>query len=134
MKSQITNFDAPHTTLSLFLFVRTVLLLLYSHLKFMTCFFFIIAYLSYYYLIYSTSWSSQPFSRGSYTAIGVGGSQNDIMNVAYPLLDPTTSMVRSFITERILTKFRPLGNFKSIPVLNNYVFKLIESVQYMTAI
>lgn len=34
---------------------------------------------------YSTSWSAQKYCRGSYTAIGVGGSQEDIDNVAQPL-------------------------------------------------
>ena len=33
----------------------------------------------------STSWWSQPYSRGSYTCIGVGGAQTDISNVATPL-------------------------------------------------
>lgn len=33
----------------------------------------------------STSWHKQPFCRGSYTAIAVGGSQEDIENVAQPL-------------------------------------------------
>jgi len=32
-----------------------------------------------------TSWNSQPYSGGSYTAIGVGGSQADIEKVAEPL-------------------------------------------------
>jgi len=33
----------------------------------------------------STAWSSQPFSMGSYTSIGVGGQQNQIEKVAEPL-------------------------------------------------
>ncbi|XP_050085685.1 spermine oxidase [Anopheles aquasalis] len=32
-----------------------------------------------------TSWKRQPFSRGSYTAIAVGASQDDIDNIAQPL-------------------------------------------------
>uniref|UniRef100_A0AAG5D024 Amine oxidase domain-containing protein n=1 Tax=Anopheles atroparvus TaxID=41427 RepID=A0AAG5D024_ANOAO len=32
-----------------------------------------------------TSWKKQPFSRGSYTAIAVGASQDDIDNIAQPL-------------------------------------------------
>jgi len=32
-----------------------------------------------------TSWKSQPYSRGSYTSIGVGASQEDIENIAQPL-------------------------------------------------
>ncbi|XP_053669994.1 peroxisomal N(1)-acetyl-spermine/spermidine oxidase [Anopheles nili] len=32
-----------------------------------------------------TSWRRQPFSRGSYTAIAVGASQDDIDNIAQPL-------------------------------------------------
>lgn len=32
-----------------------------------------------------TSWRKQPFSRGSYTAIAVGASQDDIDNIAQPL-------------------------------------------------
>lgn len=39
-----------------------------------------------FYLIWSsTSWHKQQFCRGSYTAIGVGGSQDDIENIAQPL-------------------------------------------------
>lgn len=33
----------------------------------------------------TTSWKSQPFTRGSYTSIGVGASQEDIENLAQPL-------------------------------------------------
>lgn len=36
-------------------------------------------------LFYSTSWRRQPYCRGSYTAIAVGGCQEDIDNVAQPL-------------------------------------------------
>ncbi|XP_058822988.1 peroxisomal N(1)-acetyl-spermine/spermidine oxidase [Topomyia yanbarensis] len=32
-----------------------------------------------------TSWNKQPYSRGSYTAIAVGASQDDIENIAQPL-------------------------------------------------
>ena len=32
-----------------------------------------------------TSWHSQPYSRGSYTSIAVGASQEDIENIAQPL-------------------------------------------------
>ncbi|XP_053693318.1 peroxisomal N(1)-acetyl-spermine/spermidine oxidase [Sabethes cyaneus] len=32
-----------------------------------------------------TSWQKQPYSRGSYTAIAVGASQDDIENIAQPL-------------------------------------------------
>lgn len=32
-----------------------------------------------------TSWKSQPYSRGSYTSIAVGASQEDIENIAQPL-------------------------------------------------
>ncbi len=32
-----------------------------------------------------TAWHSQPYSRGSYTAIGVGGQQSDVEKVAEPL-------------------------------------------------
>ena len=34
---------------------------------------------------YSTSWYNQPYSGGSYTAIGAGGSQADIEKMAEPL-------------------------------------------------
>ena len=34
---------------------------------------------------FSTSWKSQPYSRGSYTSIAVGASQEDIENIALPL-------------------------------------------------
>lgn len=33
----------------------------------------------------TTSWKSQPYTRGSYTSIGVGASQEDIENLAQPL-------------------------------------------------
>lgn len=36
-------------------------------------------------LDYSTSWHKQEYCKGSYTAIGVGGSQDDIEIVAQPL-------------------------------------------------
>ena len=35
-----------------------------------------------------TSWHSQPYTRGSYTAMAVGASQHDIENLAEPLADP----------------------------------------------
>lgn len=35
--------------------------------------------------ICSTSWHRQQYCRGSYTAIAVGGSQEDIENIAQPL-------------------------------------------------
>lgn len=34
---------------------------------------------------FSTSWKQQPFTKGSYTAIGVGASQSDIESLAQPL-------------------------------------------------
>lgn len=34
---------------------------------------------------FSTSWHRQQYCRGSYTAIAVGGAQEDIENVAQPL-------------------------------------------------
>lgn len=38
------------------------------------------------YLVYfSTSWHSQPYTRGSYTAIAVGASQLDIELLAQPI-------------------------------------------------
>ena len=37
------------------------------------------------YNVVSTSWSSQPYTGGSYTAIGKGGSQADIEKMAEPL-------------------------------------------------
>ena len=37
------------------------------------------------YLINSTAWHSQPYSRGSYTSIGIGGKQSDIEKIAEPL-------------------------------------------------
>lgn len=33
----------------------------------------------------TTSWKNQPFTRGSYTSIGVGATQEDIENLAQPL-------------------------------------------------
>jgi spermine oxidase len=42
-----------------------------------------------------TSWHSQPYSRGSYTSIAVGASQEDIENIAQPLYsNPHQSKVR----------------------------------------
>ncbi|CAL4112182.1 unnamed protein product, partial [Meganyctiphanes norvegica] len=42
--------------------------------------------------IKNTTWWSQPFTRGSYTAIGVGASQSDIANIAHPIyMDPTSN-------------------------------------------
>lgn len=35
--------------------------------------------------VFSTSWHKQKFSRGSYTAMAVGASQEDIENIAQPL-------------------------------------------------
>lgn len=32
-----------------------------------------------------TAWHSQPFSRGSYTSIGVGGQQSHVEKMAEPL-------------------------------------------------
>ena len=34
----------------------------------------------------STSWFSQPYSGGSYTAIGTGGTQADVEKIAEPLV------------------------------------------------
>ncbi|XP_027231013.2 spermine oxidase isoform X1 [Penaeus vannamei] len=40
----------------------------------------------------NTTWWSQPYTRGSYTAVGVGASQVDITNIAHPLyMQPTCS-------------------------------------------
>ncbi|KAG0725384.1 Peroxisomal N(1)-acetyl-spermine/spermidine oxidase [Chionoecetes opilio] len=40
----------------------------------------------------NTTWWSQPFTRGSYTAIGLGASQVDITNISHPLyMQPTCS-------------------------------------------
>lgn len=36
-------------------------------------------------LFCSTTWGSQPYTRGAYTAIAVGACQDDIDNVAQPL-------------------------------------------------
>ncbi|KAK3885959.1 hypothetical protein Pcinc_009862 [Petrolisthes cinctipes] len=33
----------------------------------------------------NTTWWSQPFTRGSYTAVGIGASQVDITNISHPL-------------------------------------------------
>ena len=38
-----------------------------------------------FFFIYSTSWWSQPLTRGSYTAVAIGSSQVDITNVAQSL-------------------------------------------------
>ena len=38
---------------------------------------------------FSTSWNSQPYTGGSYTAIGNGGTQKDIEKVAEPLFVKT---------------------------------------------
>ena len=35
--------------------------------------------------MFSTSWGSQPYTGGSYTSIGTGGSQTDIETIAEPL-------------------------------------------------
>ena len=37
----------------------------------------------------STSWGSQPYTGGSYTSIGTGGSQADIETIAEPLYADT---------------------------------------------
>jgi hypothetical protein len=34
---------------------------------------------------FRTSWHSQPYSKGSYTSIAVGASQEDIENIVQPL-------------------------------------------------
>lgn len=40
----------------------------------------------------NTTWWSQPFTRGSYTAVGIGASQVDITNISHPLyMQPTCS-------------------------------------------
>ncbi|XP_066975267.1 spermine oxidase isoform X1 [Macrobrachium rosenbergii] len=40
----------------------------------------------------NTTWWSQPFTKGSYTAVGVGASQVDITNISHPLyMHPTSS-------------------------------------------
>ena len=36
-------------------------------------------------IMFSTSWGSQPYTGGSYTSIGTGGSQTDIETIAEPL-------------------------------------------------
>lgn len=42
-----------------------------------------------------TSWSSQPYSKGSYTSIAVGSSQEDIENIVQPLYsNPHQSKVK----------------------------------------
>lgn len=35
--------------------------------------------------MHSTSWKTQPFTRGSYTSIPLGATQEDIENIAQPL-------------------------------------------------
>lgn len=35
--------------------------------------------------IFRTNWKSQPYSRGSYSSIAVGASQEDIENISQPL-------------------------------------------------
>lgn len=43
-----------------------------------------------------TSWKSQPYSRGSYTSIAVGASQEDIENISQPLYsNPHQTKVRT---------------------------------------
>lgn len=43
-----------------------------------------------------TSWKSQPYSRGSYTSIAVGASQEDIENISQPLYsNPHQSKVKN---------------------------------------
>lgn len=37
------------------------------------------------FVVCSTSWKKQPYSRGSYTAMAVGASQEDIEYIAQPL-------------------------------------------------
>ncbi|KAG7165112.1 peroxisomal N(1)-acetyl-spermine/spermidine oxidase-like [Homarus americanus] len=40
----------------------------------------------------NTTWWSQPFTRGSYSALGIGASQVDITNISHPLyMQPTCS-------------------------------------------
>ncbi|XP_066975268.1 spermine oxidase isoform X2 [Macrobrachium rosenbergii] len=43
----------------------------------------------------NTTWWSQPFTKGSYTAVGVGASQVDITNISHPLyMHPTSSKLQ----------------------------------------
>ena len=58
----------------------------------------------------STSWGSQPYTGGSYTAIGREGSQSDIEAVAAPLYGGPKKKVVSLI-------FR-LGNFVIFDLIN----------------
>lgn len=39
----------------------------------------------FYFFIHSTNWHQQPYCRGSYTAMAIGASQEDIENVALAL-------------------------------------------------
>lgn len=49
-----------------------------------------------------TSWKSQPYSRGSYTSIAVGASQEDIENISQPLYSnphqSKASHIQEFVT------------------------------------
>ena len=36
-------------------------------------------------IFFRTTWFSQPYTKGSYTSIGIGASQEDIENIAQPL-------------------------------------------------
>lgn len=47
-----------------------------------------------------TSWKNQPYSRGSYTSIAVGASQEDIENISQPLYsNPNQSKVFKFMSQ-----------------------------------
>lgn len=58
---------------------------------------------------FSTSWYSQQYTRGSYTAIAVGSSQLDIEYIAQPIyLDEHESKVRAVVgLYTVLSPFSP---------------------------
>lgn len=47
-----------------------------------------------FFFYYSTRWKANDFSRGSYTAIGVGSSQLDIEHIARPMHVNNNKIVR----------------------------------------
>ena len=49
------------------------------------------------FLFCSTSWGSQPYTGGSYTAIGTGGTQADIETIAQPLFSNKKKRVVRFL-------------------------------------
>lgn len=52
-----------------------------------------------------TSWHSQPYTRGSYTAMAVGASQVDIRNLAEPLVRERTEISKKNEKDKILIAF-----------------------------